>query len=31
VGDPVDVDTREDLRRQEEMRGLVSDYKMAGG
>jgi CTP:molybdopterin cytidylyltransferase MocA len=31
VGDPVDVDTREDLRRLEEMRGLVSDYKMAGG
>jgi CTP:molybdopterin cytidylyltransferase MocA len=30
VGDPVDVDTREDLRRLEEMRGPVSDYKMAG-
>jgi nicotine blue oxidoreductase len=31
VGDPVDVDTREDLRRLEEMRGSLSDYKMAGG
>jgi nicotine blue oxidoreductase len=31
VGDPADVDTREDLRRMEEMRGAVSDYKMAGG
>jgi CTP:molybdopterin cytidylyltransferase MocA len=31
VGDPVDVDTREDLRRLEEMHGHVSDYKMAGG
>ena len=31
VGDPVDVDTREDLRRLEERRGPVSDYKMAGG
>jgi CTP:molybdopterin cytidylyltransferase MocA len=31
VGDPVDVDTREDLRRLEEMHGPVSDYKMAGG
>jgi molybdenum cofactor cytidylyltransferase len=31
VGDPVDVDTKEDLKRLEEMRGLVSDYKMAGG
>jgi nicotine blue oxidoreductase len=31
VGDPVDVDTREDLRRLEEMRGPLSDYKMAGG
>jgi nicotine blue oxidoreductase len=30
VGDPVDVDTREDLRRLEEMRGPLSDYKMAG-
>ena len=29
VGDPVDVDTREDLRRLEEMRGPVGDYKMA--
>src|ERR687890_2886472 len=31
VGDPVDVDTREDLRHLEEMRGPLSDYKMAGG
>jgi CTP:molybdopterin cytidylyltransferase MocA len=31
VGDPVDVDTREDLRRLEQMRGPLSDYKMAGG
>jgi CTP:molybdopterin cytidylyltransferase MocA len=31
VGDPVDVDTREDLRRLGEMRGPLSDYKMAGG
>ena len=31
VGDPADVDTREDLERMEEMRGPVSDYKMAGG
>jgi len=31
VGDPADVDTREDLERIEEMRGPVSDYKMAGG
>ena len=31
VGDPVDVDTREDLRRLEEMHRPVSDYKMAGG
>jgi CTP:molybdopterin cytidylyltransferase MocA len=31
VGDPVDVDTREDLRCLEEMRGPLSDYKMAGG
>ena len=30
VGDPVDVDTREDLRCLEEMRGPLSDYKMAG-
>ena len=30
VGDPADVDTREDLRRLEEMRGPVGDYKMAG-
>ena len=29
VGDPADVDTREDLRRLEEMRGTVSGYKMA--
>ena len=31
VGDPVDVDTREDLRRLEEMRGSACAYKMAGG
>jgi molybdenum cofactor cytidylyltransferase len=31
VADPTDVDTREDLRRLEEMRGPVGDYKMAGG
>jgi molybdenum cofactor cytidylyltransferase len=31
VGDPVDVDTREDLRRLDEMRGSASGYKMAGG
>jgi CTP:molybdopterin cytidylyltransferase MocA len=31
VGDPADVDTREDLRRIDEMRGRVGDYKMAGG
>jgi CTP:molybdopterin cytidylyltransferase MocA len=31
AGDPADVDTREDLRRLEEMRGAVGDYKMAGG
>ncbi len=31
VGDPTDVDTREDLRHLEEMRGPVGDYKMAGG
>jgi nicotine blue oxidoreductase len=31
VGDPADVDTREDLKRLEEMRGTVNDYKMAGG
>lgn len=31
VGDPTDVDTSEDLRRLEEMRGAVGDYKMAGG
>jgi CTP:molybdopterin cytidylyltransferase MocA len=31
VGDPVDVDTREDLRRLEEMRGIVGGYKMAEG
>ena len=30
VGDPTDVDTREDLRRLEEMRGPVGDYKMVG-
>jgi CTP:molybdopterin cytidylyltransferase MocA len=31
VGDPADIDTREDLRRLEEMRGPIGDYKMAGG
>jgi molybdenum cofactor cytidylyltransferase len=31
VGDPADIDTREDLRRLQEMRGPVGDYKMAGG
>jgi molybdenum cofactor cytidylyltransferase len=31
VGDPADVDTREDLRRIDEMRGRLGDYKMAGG
>ena len=31
VGDPTDVDTREDLKRLEEMRGPAGDYKMAGG
>ena len=31
VGGPTDVDTREDLRRLEKMRGAVGDYKMAGG
>ena len=31
VGDPADVDTREDLRRLEETRGPVGDCKMAGG
>jgi CTP:molybdopterin cytidylyltransferase MocA len=31
VGDPADVDTREDLRRIDEMRGSVGNYKMAGG
>jgi len=31
VGDPTDVDTREDLRHLEEMRGNVGGYKMAGG
>jgi CTP:molybdopterin cytidylyltransferase MocA len=31
VGDPADVDTREDLRHIDEMRGRVGDYKMAGG
>ena len=31
VGDPVDVDTKEELRRLEEMRGTVGAYKMAGG
>jgi CTP:molybdopterin cytidylyltransferase MocA len=31
VGDPADVDTREDLRRLQEMRGPMGDYKMAGG
>ena len=31
VGDPTDVDTREDLRRLEQMRGPAGGYKMAGG
>ncbi|HWS81552.1 MAG TPA: nucleotidyltransferase family protein [Rubrobacter sp.] len=31
VGDPADIDTREDLKRLEEMRGPMGDYKMAGG
>jgi len=31
VGNPVDVDTREDLRRLEEMRGTAGDYKMTRG
>ena len=31
VGDPVDVDTREDLGRLEEMHGSAGGYKMAGG
>jgi CTP:molybdopterin cytidylyltransferase MocA len=31
VGDPADVDTREDLRRLARMRGSVDAYKMAGG
>jgi CTP:molybdopterin cytidylyltransferase MocA len=31
VGDPTDVDTREDLGRLEEMRGPVGDQKMVGG
>jgi nicotine blue oxidoreductase len=31
VGDPADIDTREDLRRLQEMRGPMGDYKMAGG
>ncbi|HET7270141.1 MAG TPA: nucleotidyltransferase family protein, partial [Rubrobacter sp.] len=30
VGDPADVDTREDLRRVEEMRGPVGGYNMVG-
>jgi len=30
AGDPADVDTKEDLRRLEEMRGAVGGYKMAG-
>lgn len=30
VGDPVDVDTREDLRRLDEVRGPVGGYKMVG-
>ena len=30
VGDPSDVDTREDLRRLEEMRGSVGGYNMVG-
>ena len=29
VGDPADVDTRDDLRRLEEMRGTVGGYKIA--
>jgi CTP:molybdopterin cytidylyltransferase MocA len=31
AGDPADVDTREDLRRLEKMRGPMGDYKMVGG
>jgi len=31
VGDPADVDTREDLRRLARMRGSEDAYKMAGG
>jgi hypothetical protein len=31
VGDPADIDTREDLRRLQEMLGPMGDYKMAGG
>jgi CTP:molybdopterin cytidylyltransferase MocA len=31
AGDPTDVDTREDLRRLEKMRGPMGDYKMVGG
>ncbi|HEX6709459.1 MAG TPA: nucleotidyltransferase family protein [Rubrobacter sp.] len=30
LGDPADVDTREDLRRMEEMRGPVGGYNMVG-
>ncbi|HJQ29886.1 MAG TPA: nucleotidyltransferase family protein [Rubrobacter sp.] len=30
VGDPADVDTREDLRRLQEMHGSVGGYKMGG-
>jgi molybdenum cofactor cytidylyltransferase len=30
VGDPADVDTREDLKRLEEMHGSVGGYKMVG-
>jgi hypothetical protein len=30
VGDPADVDTREDLSRLEEMRGSVGGYNMVG-